>query len=52
VSGPVPERLSNVLNICRALQVKQKELEKQQILDSLKKGLNSRPEKEELIERT
>ena len=35
----------------RSLQAKQLELERQQATDSLKKGLEKRPDKEELIER-
>ncbi len=35
----------------RSLQAKQLELERQKATDSLRKGLEKRPEKEELIER-
>ncbi|KAK3702416.1 hypothetical protein LTR37_014882 [Vermiconidia calcicola] len=34
-----------------ALQAKQAELERQRITDNLKKGLNSRPEKDELVQK-
>ena len=36
----------------RAIQSAQLELERQQATDSLRKGLEKRPEREELIERT
>jgi hypothetical protein len=36
----------------RALQSVQQELERQKITDSLKKGLEHRPERDELVERT
>jgi hypothetical protein len=36
----------------RALQAKQQELERQQNTDSLRKHLEKRPEREELVERT
>ena len=35
----------------RSLQSKQQELERQRATDSLKKGLERRPDKDELIER-
>ena len=40
-----------VLISVRSLQAKQLELERQQATDNLRKGLEKRPEKEELIER-
>ena len=42
---------SPLTNPVRSLQAKQLELERQQATDSLRKGLERRPEKEELIER-
>ena len=36
----------------RAIQSAQLELERQQASDSLRKGLEKRPEREELVERT
>lgn len=38
--------------INRAIQSAQLELERQQATDSLRKGLEKRPEREELVERT
>ncbi len=37
--------------LCRSLQAKQYELERQQQSDSLRKHLEKRPEREELVER-
>lgn len=36
--------------MCRSLQAKQLELERQQAIDGLKKGLEKRPERDELVE--
>ena len=47
--------MCNILlrGVCRrSLQSKQQELERQRATDSLKKGLERRPEKDELIGRT
>ena len=44
--------LSNANEESRAIQSTQLELERQQATDSLRKGLEKRPEREELIERT
>lgn len=38
--------------VARALQAAQQELERQRATDSLKKNLEKRPDREELVERT
>jgi hypothetical protein len=50
--GKGRSKLNTLLCGFRALQATQHELERQQAIDSLKKGLDRRPEKEELVERT
>lgn len=45
------ESICLIQHLVRALQATQYELERQQHLDSLKKNLEKRPEREELVER-
>jgi uncharacterized membrane protein len=40
-----------ILHLARALQAKQHELERQKQTDNLRKNLEKRPEREELVER-
>lgn len=47
----VPESALTDVTWRRSLQSKQQELERQRATDSLKKGLENRPDKDELVER-
>lgn len=48
--APTSFRTSTDEPVNRALQAAQHELERQKITDSLKKGLESRPDKDSLVE--
>ena len=48
---PIVAPNAHVINKIRAIQAAQLELERQQATDSLRKGLEKRPEREQLIER-
>ena len=50
-SDPIVAPNAHVINKIRAIQAAQLELERQQATDSLRKGLEKRPEREQLIER-